>query len=253
MPLEPYPLTNAIWKSERAKCHLDELMGMVRDFCADSHSITIKEELERDQIRYCVYIKQPHVSLYLVCGDYLQCLRTALDQAVWSLINHRTDGDADSSEFPVFPELLNAKTRPQFRRKTEGLSPSAIEYIESIQPYNRTAGFPLSMSPLWCLHELNRIDKHRRISIQPQIAVAQVKGIGPIIPGASPAEVTEERTDYGMDVVLRGAYKHIEPEITSIVIFSEPKSGILLDTHGITQLYNFVTDEVLVSLASRAE
>src|ERR1035438_1752964 len=129
-PQEPYPLTNAHWKTERAKFHLDNLREAVVAFTADSHTVTSEEELERDQVRYRVYLKQPHVSVYLICGDYLQCLRTALDQAVWSLINHRKNVDSESSEFPVFAEPLDSKSERRFSKKVDGLSPSAIDRSE---------------------------------------------------------------------------------------------------------------------------
>lgn len=250
---EPYPLTNAHWKTEWAKFHLDHLRDAVSAFCADSHTVIIEEELERDQIRYRIYLKQPHVSVYLICGDYLQCLRTALDQAVWSLINHRTGADSESSEFPVFEEPLDPKSERRFNKKVDGLSPSAIDYIKSLQPYNRPAGSQLSTSSLWCLHELNRIDKHRRISVHAQIALASREHFGLVIPGADFEEVKEERTDYGFDVICKGAYKHLQPKISTFVIFGEPTSGIFMDTDEIAQLLSFVTDEVLVALAIRAK
>jgi hypothetical protein len=253
MPYEPYPLTNAHWKTERAKCHLYDLREAVGSFCADSHTITPEEELDWDQVRYRVRTKQPHVSIYLTCGDYLQCLRTALDQAVWSLINHRTDADSGSSEFPVFEQPLDSESRRKFNKKVDGLSPSAIEYIESIQPYNRTAGTPLSASRLWCLHELNRIDKHRRISVREQISLAFREHFGLAAPGADFAEVSEVRTDYGFDVVCRGTYKHLQPKISTFVIFGESARGIFMDIDEIAQLHSFITDEVLVALASRVK
>jgi hypothetical protein len=252
-PQEPYPLTNAHWKTERAECHLHDLKEAVSTFCANSHTITSEEELEWDQVRYRVCLQQPHVSIYLICGDYLQCLRTALDQAVWSLINHRTGADPESSEFPVFEEPLNSESKRRFNKKVDGLSSSAIDYIKSIQPYNRPAGLPLSASPLWCLNELNRIDKHRRISIQAQISLAIREHFGLLLPCADFAEVREERTDYGFDVVCRGTYKNLKPKISTFVIFGEPNRGIFMDIDDIAQLYNFVTDEVLVALASRTK
>jgi hypothetical protein len=247
---EPYPLTHACAKAEWAKCHLDELREAVSAFCADSHTVTAEPELERDQVRHRVRLNQPHVSIYLICGDYLQCLRTALDQAVWSLVNHRTGLDSESSEFPVFEDPLNSQTKRKFDAKIAGLSDAAIDYIKSIQPYNRPAGTPLFTSALWCLHELNRIDKHRRISVQTQLSLTSV-GNELVIPGAAVAEVSQERTDYGFDVILRGAYKHFKPEITALVIFGEPKRGIVTDVIGLAQLHSFVADEVLVALASR--
>ena len=248
-PQEPYPLTNAICKADRAKFHLDALTEAVAAFCADSHTMIVNEELEKDQVRYRVHLKQPHVYVYLICGDFLQCLRTALDQAVWSLINFRTGTDSESSEFPVFAEAMNAHVRKSFDRKTNGLSDPAISYIESIQPYNRPAGDPLNIHPLWCLHELNRIDKHRRINVRAQVAIAGRHHFGVMPAGADFALMDQEKTDYGYDIVCGGSYKHLKPKISSWVVFGEVEAGILLTIDEMAQLYNFVRNEVLVSLA----
>lgn len=248
-PQEPYPLTNAICKADRAEFHLDSLREAVYAFCADSHTMTVDEEPERDQVRYRVHLKQPHVYIYLICGDFLQCLRTALDQAIWSLINHRTGANPGSSEFPIFAIPLNAKTRPSFDRKTNGLSAPAIAYLESIQPYNRHAGDPLTIHPLWCLHESNRIDKDRRINVRAQVAMAGRHHFGVMPPSGDFALMEQERTDYGFDIVCGGSYKHLKPKITSDVVFGDVEAGIFLTIDEVAHLYNYVRDEVLISLA----
>ena len=251
---EPYPLTNAYSKAEWAKGHLGSLEEAAKAFSENAYTITTEEELEQNQVRHRIRLEQPHVSVYLMCGDYLQCLRTALDQAVWSLIYHRTGIDSKSSEFPVFREPLNADTIRKFNTKTKGLSTPAIDYIKSIQPYNRPAGAPIGIDPLWRIHELNRIDKHRRIAVHTQVSFASQESYGPIIPLAGIADATdvsEERTDYGYDVVCRGAYKNLKPKISTFVIFGELAGGIFMDIEDLSQLHDFVTDEVLVSLASR--
>lgn len=252
MTPEPDPLTNAYWKTERAKLHLDALAEAVNTFCADSYSITSHEEPERDQVRYRIETKQPHVSIYLICGDVLQCLRTALDQAVWSLIYHRTGEDRGDSEFPIFVEQPNSEGRRKFQRKIDGLSSPAIAYIESIQPYNRPAGDNLATNALWCLHELNRIDKHRRISVRPQFEFAGRMWFGAGHPRADFAAMTSERTDYGYEILCAGSYKYLQPHLTSLVVFGEEKAGMFLTIRDIWNIYNFVTDEVLVSLAGFA-
>ena len=252
MVKEPDPLTHAYWKTERAKFHLDSLREEVAAFCKNSHTITVQEQPERDQVRYKVELKQPHVYIFLILGDVLQCLRTALDQAVWSLIHHRTGEDPQSSEFPIFAEPLDAEERKKFNRKVKGLSDEAIAYIESIQPYNRRTGADPSSHPLWCLHELNRIDKHRRISVTPQLVVAGRHHFGVSPPRADFQSMVSERTDYGLDVLCTGSYKHFQPKVTSLVQFGEQESGIALTIDEIAQIYNFVADEVLIRLAGFA-
>jgi hypothetical protein len=251
--LEPYPLTNAHWKTERAKLHLDSLREEVAAFCKDSHAITVQEESELDRVRYRVELKQPHVYVFLILGDVLQCLRTALDQAVWSLIHHRTGGDPQSSEFPIFARPLNTEDRRKFNRKVKGLSDEAIAYVESIQPYNRMDGAPLSTDPLWCLHELNRIDKHRRISVRAQFAVAARHHFGLDAPREDFVSMTTERTNYGFDVVCTGSYKHLRPKVNSLVQFGEQEAGIVLTIDDIAQVYDFVARGVLIRLGGFAK
>ena len=58
-----------------------------------------------------------------------------------------------------------------------------------------------------------------------------------------------ERTDYGYDVVCTGSYKNVKLNVTSLVPFGEQESGIMLTIDDVTQIYHFVTDEVLIRLA----
>jgi hypothetical protein len=76
-------------------------------------------------------------------------------------------------------------------------------------------------------------------------------GITP--PGADFADMRTENTDNGYDVVCGGAYKHLRPEVTSLVVFGDPKAGISMTIDEIGQLHSFVADEVLVALASRVK
>jgi hypothetical protein len=253
-PGEPFPLTNALWKTERAKYHLNDLREAVERFCADSHTIVSEEEPEHDQVRYRIHLKQPHVYIYLICGDFLQCLRTALDQAVWSLINHRKGIDSEASEFPVFEvEPPDTRSIKRFNSKVKGLSDSAIAYIKSIQPYNRPTEAPLSSVPLWRLHWLNRIDKHRRISIRSQVSIAGRNHFGAAFPRTDFAHMYKEKTYYGYDVLCQGSYKHLQPQVTSFVEFGEKETGIIMSIDDIGALYDFVHDEVLIRLAALSQ
>lgn len=219
----------------------------MQQFCANSHLITAVEEPEQDRVRYRVEVKQPHVSVYLILGDVLQCLRTALDQAVWSMIYHRTGIDSQASEFPIFASALTAAEKKVFERKTKGLPDGAITYIESIQPYNHV---PVNDYPLWQLHELNRIDKHRRISVRPQLHAAGRNFFGAGPPREDFLAFEAKRTDDGYDIVCSGSYKHHRPQITSLVLFGEAEIAITLG--GVRKMSEFVAAEVLVRLAGFA-
>jgi hypothetical protein len=134
---------------------LDELKTAIEAFVAsDPYTITPHEEAETNAIRYRVVFEQPKVHIFLIAGDVFQCLRTALDQAMWSLaaLKH---ADPEWTQFPIFSEDT-AKIRKRFNAQTLGIREKAIAIIESLQPYRRPAGTPLSASLLWQLHEINR-------------------------------------------------------------------------------------------------
>ena len=202
MTPEPYPLTNANFKTQRAQAHLHELKAAIEAF-EKSQPYTLRPQAEPDgnAIRYCVEIRHPPVGLFLIAADVLQCLRTALDQAIWSLARLKyPNTDPDWTQFPVFSEPLDAKARKKFDRQVLGVPDKAIQFIEALQPYNRPAGTPLASSLLWQLHELNRIDKHRRILVR-----AMFTGISRSTFGVSIREdfalFRMEVRDYGCDVI----------------------------------------------------
>jgi hypothetical protein len=110
MTQEPYPLTNACWKVERAKEHLEALDAEVKRYISPKpgdfppYTITTHEETQNDSVCYQINENQPHVYLFLIAGDAIQCLRSALDHAIWSLVKIKfPHDDPDWTEFPIFP------------------------------------------------------------------------------------------------------------------------------------------------------
>lgn len=99
-------------------------------------------------------------------GDCLQNIRASLDHLAFQLAESYSGRPlhqkmADQSEFPVFG------TRPgspdEFRRKVGGVDPAARSIIEGLQPSRLGSGF--EGDPLWGLHRMANIDKHRTIHI----------------------------------------------------------------------------------------
>jgi hypothetical protein len=236
----PYPLTDSYFKTERAKAHLRELRAAVNELKASCpYSVTPQHEPERDAIRYKVVFTQPHVSIFMIAADVFQCLRTALDQAVWDLAS-RSDSNVepDWTQFPVLAED-NSASRKIFRRYTRGVPAKAIVIIESFQPYHRPVGAPPSFSAIWSLHEINRIEKHRRIP---------VRTLGTII--ERPYDFNVEITDYGCDVVCVGSNKVHEPSLIPEVVFGDKKSGITMTISDIEEMHRVIAYEILPKLAS---
>jgi hypothetical protein len=254
---EPYPLTNAYWKIERAQEHLESLDVAVKRYLSPDagepspYSISSHEEPEDDAVCYRVEINHPHVYLFLLAGDAVQCLRSALDHAVWSLARLKFS-DPDWTEFPIFSSVPNADRRRRFKSKLRGLSDRAIEYIESLQPYNRPAGIPLGTHPLFQLHEINRIDKHRQILVRTVMSGLSTSAFGVSLPGDDFLWKAEP-TDYGYEVRRFGRYKNLKPNILLLVVFGERKSGITIPLAGLWDIYEYVRDTILPTLSGFAQ
>lgn len=98
----------------------------------------------------------------VVVGDCVQNFRAALDHMAWQLSSvQERRSHPTRIEFPIFND--QARYQQDASRKIAGIPAAAANVIESVQPYHRGAAFV--EHPLWKLHELATIDKHRRLHI----------------------------------------------------------------------------------------
>ena len=71
---------------------------------------------------------------------------------------------ADQVEGSEFPIRHRGPMKPDVEEKKIGcIDPGAIVAINGMQPYHRGNGY--TSDPLWQIHELNRIDKHRSLTV----------------------------------------------------------------------------------------
>ncbi|HTV56667.1 MAG TPA: hypothetical protein VMI06_17350 [Terriglobia bacterium] len=102
--------------------------------------------------------------LSLILGDCLFNIRSSLDHlALYLAKNHTpnmTPTQIRGSEFPIFQK---PPSRPEERRKIGYVAPAVRSVIMALQPYHR--GNTYHTHPLWQIHELNNIDKHRMLTV----------------------------------------------------------------------------------------
>lgn len=185
---------------------------------------------------------KPLDSLRPILGDALHNLRSALDTLAYALAAAFTkplpQEIARSSEFPIFgdvdghgntgvgSEMFNERknsgepARGSGLYKIRGWHPDAQAIVEGLQPYHVGDGF--TSHPLWVLHELDRVSKHRllhtavatsRSTIWNWEAFRNVRGIGPGIIQTlrGPVETdTPIGRIYGVHVVDPEAEVHVE-------------------------------------------
>lgn len=109
----------------------------------------------------------PHDFL-LLAGDCTHNLRSSLDHLAMALgqanvrsryTRSMTDKEVQQSEFPIFSK--GPMTAKEESARIGCVDPKGQTIIRSLQPHHR--GQMYRDHPLWRIHELDRIDKHRRL------------------------------------------------------------------------------------------
>jgi len=147
-------------KIKRAGEHIQDFEGHILRFVRDhGHSVRVhhKTNTGRDALEFlpCQAIPQDLMS---IAGDAIHNLRSALDFAMSDIEFATTGKRTEDVTFPA------RKTRDQveaaIRRRLEHKAPKRVlDYIvQSIQPYEGGKG-----DPIWQLHRLDIVDKHRLI------------------------------------------------------------------------------------------
>lgn len=151
-------------KLDRASYHLNSLDAKVREW-SERETHRYVSHTDRESGKQYVYIRftQPiPAELRLIIGDCLHHPPSTLDNFVYDLVIAR-HGDPPPpqfvgySEFPIFgPKAISFSAR---RKRIGGIDPNAQAIIEGLQPHNRGNAF--ASDPLWKLHQLSNMDKHR--------------------------------------------------------------------------------------------
>jgi len=106
-------------------------------------------------------IVAPPIELAVVFGDALHNLRSSLDHLARLLVLADGKSPIDRGHrATAFPILLTAPKDPI--DIAPGLKGEARVLLEEVQPYRSDAP---AEHPLWRLHELNNVDKHRLLNI----------------------------------------------------------------------------------------
>ncbi len=154
-------------KLDRADEHLQALTNELRTFF-DSEPHSYLTHVDFDAGSYSVRVtieRSPPVRVSIICGDFVQCLRAALDHLANGLVVRPTR----RTQFPIYRDADDFLCRviiPARRRERgplTGLDPEGEVFarIESYQPYNRSDG--IGSHPLQVLNDLSNMDKHRTI------------------------------------------------------------------------------------------
>jgi hypothetical protein len=212
-------------KFKWAQQHIDNLTRLALKFRDDYPDAVVPESNESTgEVLYRVsYIPTIPSEVALTFGDALQNLRSTLDHLACALVTAAGNNVTSQTAFPIFDTADEYWER--MARKVKGMGQSAIEAINSIQPYERGVGHAL-----WQLHRLNNLDKHRILLPVACINVSR---------SSTPSEIREFRSRFeqihgvgssgNVKLLVSFSNREVVPLRAGNVLFTAPVSEVNQD------------------------
>jgi hypothetical protein len=174
-------------KLERAQEHIVAVRGIVDQWLAsDAFTIEKVDDTSTGRTEVRVRLREgPPDRLALVIGDAVHNLRAALDHAVYDAACQQAGGGLTPQveKMLMFP-VIGDGTKDEFDRQAGtrlvGVPADVVAVIEQEQPYRwRDSTNPDGhcYHPVWQVHELDRIDKHRRLTVTVAALANQAIGV----------------------------------------------------------------------------
>jgi hypothetical protein len=170
--------SSSIAKISRAEALINELEVDFHKFNESKpYKLVHEHDLSTEEI-ILVYYPSGNIPVKwpVIIGEIIFLLRSSLDIAIYELTERKLGNPLSDTEFPIFQErsiFFETKKDGQPSRrsglyKIRGLHQKTINTIETIQPYNTHATG--SASVLGLLHEMNIVDKHRKLHLCRRLA-----------------------------------------------------------------------------------
>jgi hypothetical protein len=237
-------LVDPYLKTTRAKEHLNSLRRELDLFGkSDAYTLSPEDDVENGIYRLKVKHEPIPNGIPLIAGDALYCLRSSLDQLVWSLAK-LTRAYPQGTQFPIF-ETFSKDTLKRFKQYTAGVPPDAIKVIEGLQPYHGPNPAAVRSRLLWRLNILCNIDKHRRISVHSIMAAFKF----PDMPKSAVGLITFEQNDAVCVPLGFKSQMRLDPNIPTEVIFGDKAEGVQCNIDGIERIHDFVANNVIPRFA----
>lgn len=213
-------------KLERADEHFAALVAECGSyFDGAPHGYKTDADLANGTYVVRVTIKMPPpIRLAIICGDFVQNLRAALDHLANALVAQPTR----QTQFPIYAEEddFNERVMGPAQRGRNGpltgldVNDDAFKRIVGYQPFNLlTEQGNLRNHPLHQLAELSNMDKHRTILTRaachrtgPDEAAPEIAFAGINIEFVGPAAYVYDKPLDDGEVFLSGTFKVIGPD-----------------------------------------
>ena len=236
-------------KIRRAKFHLDELETVVKNWIdSKPYTITNIDDFEKG-IHICrIQDKITPELVPMLLGDFVCCLRAALDQLSWALA-HLTPVRAFSEREERQIQFPISKIRDATYELKRGLfPPNVAAVLDTFQPFLR--GDAHRADPLWQLNELWTMDKHRSIPVNSNSFTVHFSFDGweqYLRPWNALTDAIE------VHFPLVEFYKspaNLNPDVSVEVLFGEYMGKFEISMLRLKEIYDFVGNDVIPTFAS---
>src|SRR3990167_6740494 len=223
-----HPLKSAAIKIGRANEHLARLENEVASIF-ETHKNNLVRHIDENTGRYVfrVYTGGENAGVSATLGDAVHNLRGALDSIAYGF---------KASEHTMFP--IHLRDTAGFRSRLASIFPLGDhETVERFQPYK--AGDAAEQHPLWAVHRLDIVDKHR--ALVPIVNTIIIAGVNPR---------TSETFDYERYYELwTEPDPNLKPEFSIRIPLSAEVPGTLVPIGIVSEAYRLIRFEVLPDFA----
>jgi hypothetical protein len=157
------PLDGVLLRLDRAQEHIDAIDAELRRFLDRDPYEFLPPEPHPDLRQIWCWVKvkeQVPANCSAMASDAIHNMRALLDNLMYALAVKHTGQDPPPFDGSIaFPIHTKSTMWNPNSRKVGSIDPRARAIVESFQPYHRGQGS--HEHPLWVLHELSNLDKHR--------------------------------------------------------------------------------------------
>ena len=153
---------------DRAEENLNAIKGELLSYynsdpCTMSGEYQPDEDGRRGNGAWNIKVDRMPARLNTLIGEFLHDLRSALDHLAWQFVLHNGGKPSTDTSFPILKVTppTNKKGEQTLPNVAGGVSLRARTLVGEAQPYEFGAGY--AEHPLWILHQLWNIDKHRHV------------------------------------------------------------------------------------------
>jgi hypothetical protein len=241
-------------KLNRADEHLQTLHARIEDW-SKANPLNTPTEPEADGWYLLKFEGEPFpVDIGVVVGDVVHNLRSALDHAVWQLVQRNirrrykptpSERHARQIQFPIYDK------RPKFQEAItlRYLTTRQVAFVRRYQPYRRRKNAPFT--PLAQIAALSNTDKHRvvhpaytaletageaTLTITTNLHAGTVEDIVPVAHPLEPLESGATLTRLRFNITGPNPQVHVKPNLPMGVLIGDAP-GMRLAT--LSQLHEF--------------